>query len=179
MEAVSDNQLNLKWTANSEEDLAHYNVYRDGEVIATSNTNSFSDTGLEASTTYVYKVSAVDTSGNEGLASTEVSETTQDPSPTIPMTAEITDLKINSRKAGKNTFHYATVTVKVTDTTGNGLEGATVSGHWILATSDTEIGTTDNTGVVVFKSDSVKNQPTASFVFVLDDVVLTGYEYNL
>ena len=67
---ISASQLNLAWTINTEPDLAHYNVYRGSTAgfavntatdspLAQSATNSFSDTGLTASTTYYYKVAAL------------------------------------------------------------------------------------------------------------------------
>ena len=74
--AVSSSQIDLTWTANTEPDLDHYNVYRDGVLVASVSVASFSDTGLTAGTSYTYEVSAVDTSGNEGLRSAAVSETT-------------------------------------------------------------------------------------------------------
>jgi fibronectin type 3 domain-containing protein len=85
---VSSTQLNLAWTANTEPDLNHYNVYRGtspgfpvtlGTTVptATPTANSFSNSGLSPSTTYYYKVAAVDNSGNIGLLSTEGSGTTQ------------------------------------------------------------------------------------------------------
>ena len=41
-------------------------------------TNSYSNTGLSSSTTYYYKVAAVDTSGNIGVLSDEASGTPGD-----------------------------------------------------------------------------------------------------
>ncbi len=76
---VTDTQISLSWNANSEPDLASYNVYRDGVLVVTVTTNSFTDSGLSPSTTYTYQVSAVDTSGNEGQLSTAVSATTTAP----------------------------------------------------------------------------------------------------
>ena len=75
--AASSTQLNLSWTANTELDLNHYNVYRGTTAgfpvtlgttipVATPNTSSYSNTGLSPSTTYYYKVSAVDNAGNIG-----------------------------------------------------------------------------------------------------------------
>ena len=80
----SSTQLNLNWTANTDSDLNHYNIYRGttngfpvtlGVTPPTATTtnpptaNSYQDTGLTPSTTYYYKVSAVDNAGNIGLYS--------------------------------------------------------------------------------------------------------------
>ena len=80
--AASSTQLNLSWTANTEPDLNHYNVYRGTTAgfpvtlgttipVATPTTSSYSNTGLSPSTTYYYKVSAVDNAGNIGPLSLE------------------------------------------------------------------------------------------------------------
>jgi len=83
---ISDTQINLSWTASTATDLNHYDVYRSttsgftpgtGNRIAQPTTNSYNNTsGLSASTTYYYKVSAVDNAGNIGAASSQVSGTT-------------------------------------------------------------------------------------------------------
>jgi len=84
---VSDSQLDLSWDASSATDLDHYSVYRSttsgftpssDNLIAKPTTNSYSGTGLAASTTYYYRVSAVDKAGNEGIASDEASGTTKE-----------------------------------------------------------------------------------------------------
>jgi len=75
--AVSDSQIDLSWNANPEADLDHYNIYRDGVFLTQISTNSFSDTGLNANTSYDYQVSAVDTSSNEGILSTTKTAITQ------------------------------------------------------------------------------------------------------
>ena len=85
---ISASRLDLAWTANTEPDLGHYNVYRGttpgfpvntatDTPLAQPATNSYSDnSGLVQSTTYYYKVAAVDTSGNIGILSDEFSATT-------------------------------------------------------------------------------------------------------
>ena len=87
---ISASRLDLAWTTNTEPDLAHYNVYRGtspGFAVNTATdtplaqpaTNSYSDTtGLSDSTTYYYKVAAVDTSSNIGILSDEASGATGD-----------------------------------------------------------------------------------------------------
>ena len=74
---ISNNQIDLKWTGIKEPDFNHYNVYMDTKpsfkvspgVTAprgTSNTNSYSSTGLNPSTRYYYKITAVDDANNIG-----------------------------------------------------------------------------------------------------------------
>ena len=95
-------RLNLNWTANTASDLNHYNIYRGttngfpvtlGVTPPTATTtnpptaNSYQDTGLTPSTTYYYKVSAVDNTGNIGLySSPDQSATTAAASDTTPPT---------------------------------------------------------------------------------------------
>lgn len=78
-----EGKLDLTWNPNTEPDLDHYNVYRDGVKIAEAATNSYQDTGLTSGQSYTYQVSAVDTDGNEGQKSEEVSGT---PTDSIPPT---------------------------------------------------------------------------------------------
>ena len=72
--SVSSSQIKLTWTASTDNTgVTGYNIFRCTGTgssctptikIATSATNSYSDTGLTASTTYAYVVSAFDGSGN-------------------------------------------------------------------------------------------------------------------
>jgi hypothetical protein len=85
--AASNNQINLSWTAST--GASSYNVKRATvsggpyTTIATGVTaTTFSDTGLAASTTYYYVVSATN-SGGESANSLEASATTQ-AAPSIP-----------------------------------------------------------------------------------------------
>jgi signal transduction histidine kinase len=58
--------------------IANYNIFRDGgsTPIAVVGGTGFTDTGLNPSTTYTYRVSAVDTSNNESPKSSPVQGTT-------------------------------------------------------------------------------------------------------
>ena len=63
--AVSSSQINLSWTASTDNvGVTGYKIFRDGVQVGTSATNSFSNTGLAASTVYSYTVSANDAAGN-------------------------------------------------------------------------------------------------------------------
>jgi hypothetical protein len=73
--------IDLSWTANTEPDLAGYNVYRHTENEAPVKLNSeliklpaFRDTNVKPGTKYFYSVSAVDLRGNESGKSAEASE---------------------------------------------------------------------------------------------------------
>lgn len=82
--AVSTSQINLSWTASTDAvGVTGYKIYRCAGLacvptvqIATSVTNSHSNTGLTASTAYTYTVSAYDAAGNNSAQSASVSATT-------------------------------------------------------------------------------------------------------
>jgi chitodextrinase len=83
--AVSTAQINLSWTVSTDSvGVTGYRVYRGGTQIATSATNSYSDTGLSASTTYTYTVATYDAAGNVSNQSGSASATTQAPADTTP-----------------------------------------------------------------------------------------------
>jgi hypothetical protein len=80
--AAGNAQVALDWADNAEPDLAGYRVYRrnaDGTwpstPLASPSASSFTDTTLANGTTYTYRVTAYDTSGNESAASSEASAT--------------------------------------------------------------------------------------------------------
>ena len=152
---VSCIQLDLAWDANTETDLDHYNVYRSTtsggpyDFIALPTTNSYSDTGLTASTTYYYVVTAVDTSGNEGEASDEASGTTSaddlgpvtsnvvaDPNPTngaafVTLTADVSDAT-----TGNSTIVAAEYFVDTIGADGSGTPMSASDGAFDSATEE-------------------------------------------
>jgi len=77
-------RIALDWNDSPETDISYYNIYRSttqgagyslvGSVAAPE--SAYTDENLLASVTYYYRVSAVDTSGNESLLSSEVDATT-------------------------------------------------------------------------------------------------------
>ncbi len=83
-QAISSSQINLSWTASTDNvAVTGYRIYRclgsncsPTTQIDTSATNSYSNTGLSASTTYTYSVSAYDAAGNASSQSSSVSATT-------------------------------------------------------------------------------------------------------
>ncbi|MEK9154507.1 MAG: LamG-like jellyroll fold domain-containing protein [Patescibacteria group bacterium] len=78
--AISSTQINLSWIASTDNvGVTGYRIYRGGTQIGTSNTTSYSDTGLSPSTSYSYTVSAYDAANNVSAQSVSASATTQAP----------------------------------------------------------------------------------------------------
>ncbi|RME77806.1 hypothetical protein D6774_03215 [Candidatus Woesearchaeota archaeon] len=63
---VQPGQVLLDWQAPTDSDLRHYAVYRNGNLLTTVKTTSYTDAQIGFDTPYTYEVAAVDTSGNEG-----------------------------------------------------------------------------------------------------------------
>ena len=85
---VSTESIELFWSPSTdpESGIAFYRVFRDGTEIGTPTGTDYQDAGLEATTTYEYRVSAVNGDGLESDLSPAVSATTFDaegpPAPT-------------------------------------------------------------------------------------------------
>jgi len=179
--ATSATQISLAWASNSELDLKGYNIYKGNTETAlsivafvTAPVNNFLDSVLEASTTYYYKVTAVDQAQNEGEASSVASAKTQDPPVSQPLSASIT---MSLKTVGLNTYALATVTIR--DSSGSPLSGAIVTGQWSGATTDTDTLTTNTNGVVVLQSNNVKRAASGTeFIITITNVVLEGYTYD-
>ncbi|CAH1195196.1 hypothetical protein PAECIP111891_00620 [Paenibacillus allorhizoplanae] len=76
--AASSSQINLSWTASTDNvGVTGYDIYRAGSFVGSSAATSYSDTGLNASTTYSYTVKAKDAANNTSAASSSASATTQ------------------------------------------------------------------------------------------------------
>jgi chitodextrinase len=84
---VSSSQIDLSWSpATDNVGVTGYRVYRNGTLVASPTGTSVSITGLSASTTYSFTVSAVDAAGNVSAPSAPVSATTQGLADTSPPT---------------------------------------------------------------------------------------------
>ena len=69
---VSLSAIDVSWgPATDESGIGEYKVFRDGVLIARTRSESFTDNGLAPATNYCYRVSAVDTAGNESAQSSE------------------------------------------------------------------------------------------------------------
>ena len=72
--ATSTSGVSLAWGASTDNvAVTGYRILRNGAYLTTVTSTSFTDSGLSASTTYTYSVSAFDTAGNQsGIATANV-----------------------------------------------------------------------------------------------------------
>jgi chitodextrinase len=85
---VTSTSITLGWTASTDPDspVSGYNVFRNGTKVGVSGTNSYVDTGLTASTSYSYTVSAYDPAGNTSAQTSALNATTSSASSNIAST---------------------------------------------------------------------------------------------
>ncbi|MBI5734049.1 MAG: hypothetical protein HY973_03870, partial [Candidatus Kerfeldbacteria bacterium] len=151
--AISSSGINLSWSASTDAvGVAGYKIYRNGSLLATSNSQltTFSDSGLSASTNYSYTVAAYDAAGNTSSQSSSANATTQaaaapdTTAPTVP--ANLSATAVSS--SGINLSWSAS-----TDAVG-------VTGYKIyrngslLATSNSQLTTFSDTGLAASTSYS-------------------------
>jgi chitodextrinase len=84
--AASTSQINLTWTASSDNlVVTGYRVYRNGSLVASPTGTSYSDTGLSEATSYSYRVAGYDAAGNESSQCGAVAVSTADATaPSVP-----------------------------------------------------------------------------------------------
>jgi len=74
---ITETSVSLSWTASTDNvAVTGYDVYRNGTLLASTTSTSYSVTGLTASTTYTFYVKAKDAAGNVSAASSTISVTT-------------------------------------------------------------------------------------------------------
>ncbi len=94
---VTSSSLTLAWSASTDNvGVAGYTIFRNGTQVGTTAATSYSDTGLAASTTYVYTVAAYDASGNNSAQSQGLSVTTASAAVTAPSFVQVNNNEISS-----------------------------------------------------------------------------------
>ncbi len=176
--AVSSTEIDLTWNANTESDLNHYNVYRDGVKIAQTTSTSYADTGLQPSTTYTYEVSAVDNAGNEGEKSDSSSATTQEGSQENSMYVYSIDMWYDPVYWWFWVIGYNVYTkVTIHDNLNHALSGATVYLDMTLPDGSHSTGSADtgSDGTVTFV---YKQGGKGTYESTVTNVVKSGYTYD-
>ncbi|WP_417067556.1 carbohydrate binding domain-containing protein [Niveibacterium terrae] len=148
---TTDTSVALSWTASTDNiAVTGYEIYRNGTLVGTSTTNSYSDSGLSASTAYTYQVLAYDAAGNKSAKSASLTATTLPPdtiAPTVPGNPVSTATTASSTTLGwtASTDNYAlagyrvyrdgalVATVKTLSYTDTALTPATTYSYTVLA----------------------------------------------
>ncbi|MBY9078826.1 fibronectin type III domain-containing protein [Paenibacillus sp. HN-1] len=126
----------LTWGASTDNvGVTGYNVYQNGNLVAISQTNSYTVTGLKANTAYTFTVKAIDAAGNVSAASNSVIVTTADSNdhtaPTAPAGLAVVPA-------------ITTATLTWTASTDN----VGVTGYYVYQ-DGVKVGTTDATRLIV------------------------------
>lgn len=100
----------------------------------------------------------------------------------IEGTMYVSNIEIRWERKGPFTNAAATVTVMEEDEEGTlttiPVSNAKVTGHWELATTDSDFGFTGADGKVTLSSDKLKNASGKTFRFVIDNVELSNWGYD-
>ena len=154
---------------------------RDGTLLTSVSTTSYSNTGLTPNTTYQYQVKAVDAAGNQSGLSTAASATTPGPdaiAPSVTLTAPVVP-------AGSSSVTVAgSVTVSATASDNIGVLGVQFLLDNVLLVDDTTSPystswntTTASNGqhtLAARARDAAGNASTASITVIVDNQAPTG-----
>ena len=141
-------------------------------------------TGTGITTTHTYGTAGEYTveltvTDDGGSTDTDTALVTVTEEPAYTMHIDSIDMSTDSKTRGRNTFVWAVATVTIFDESESPVEGATISGHWSGATTDSDSGVTDAGGQISLKSDSVKNPSgETTFTFTVNGVTKNGWTYN-
>jgi hypothetical protein len=181
--AISSSQINLTWTDNASDESGFYIERFNGTAfvqIATvgADATSFSNTGLNASTLYQYRVRAFNSYGNSAYSNI-ASATTSAATPIPMITAYVTSAVGTS--AWVNPVSWAaTLTVEVMDASSSGapVSGATVAVSWANGSGT---GITNSSGVATVTTGSMNVKKITSVSMTINSVTgsnISGYNLS-
>ncbi len=166
--AISSSQIDLSWSDNSTDETGFdIEGSTDGAnfTLITStaaNTTGFSDSGLNPSSTYFYRVSAYNSNGNSTFSNTS-SATTQPQ--TAGTSVQVGSITVSTLSQGKGQKSGRAVVV-VVDDQGAAVAGATVTGDFSGGINETGISgnaTDGNGSTTIDSSQSAKGVKSLSF----------------
>jgi len=127
-----------------------------------SDATTYSDTKLDPSTIYWYRVQSYNSGGTSGY-SNSVSEETYAVS-----IIHVSDID-GSSTLSKTSRWDATVSIRVVAAGGDGVEGATVTGHWDGSATGSSSAVTDADGWCTITKSNIKSN-VSSVTFTIDGV---------
>ena len=169
--AASSSAIDLTWNDNSgDEDSFEIDRSMDGSnfsllAMVGENTTSYSDSGLAASTTYHYRVRAVNANGASGDSNTASATTSGGGTAT---SIHVDSIVVGTQNAGQGNKR-GTATVTLVDDQGQPVDGASVTGTFTGDFNETVNGTTASDGTVTLVTIGVK-KGSITFTFCVDQV---------
>jgi chitinase len=176
---TTSSSVSLSWTGST--GATGYNVYRGGTKVGSATGTTYTDSGLTASTSYSYQVTATNSAGESGKSSS-VTGTTTSGNPTVPpvpsglavtgTTSSSVSLSwsASSGATGYNVYRGGTKVGSATSTsyTDSGLAASTTYSYQVTAT---------NSAGESAKSGSVSGTTTSGSTGggTLPKHILTGY----
>jgi hypothetical protein len=175
---MSASQIDLAWTDNADNENG-FKIERslngsDGWSLIDTvfpDTETYSDTGLAAQTTYYYRVLAFNNYSDSDPSDIAFATTTSGSSMHI---GDLDDGSILTKVSRWN----AVVTITVHDVDHNPIVGASVSGLWSDGATGSGSGITDDLGKCSITKSNLKSN-VSSVTFTVEDVALAGYTYVL
>src|SRR6185503_1065245 len=173
---ISATRIDLSWTDSTTEERfdiercagAGCSFVKIGQTPA--NVVAYSDTTAAPSTTYSYRVQAVNTAGASGYSNTATATTPAAPQ----LQLHIGDLD-GSAAASKNTW-TASVTITVLNASNAAIQGATVNGNWSGGFSGSASCTTIAGGTCNVTTGNL-NKSKTSAAFTVTNVTASGATY--
>lgn len=155
---VNNNRINLNWTASTDDvGIVGYKIFRNSVQVGTAYTNSYTDTGLYASTAYSYTVQAYDPANNVSAQSNTATNVTPG-----------TNLALNKSVTSSSSFECCGWSRTVIN---DGQENS-VSGAWAWASSNSL--TTNHTEWVQIDMGA-NNTISQVALFLENDGIHDGY----
>ncbi len=151
----------------------------DGTVVGYAWSFGDGNTGSGATAAHTYQgagtyTAVLTVTDNAGLTTQRsVTITAQAPVVIVPM--GVADIAMGLTRT--KTQARATAAVKVTDSNGNVVAGATVAGRWSGLTTGTASVVTASNGVATFTSANTRAK-SGTFMFTVTGVTLSGYSYD-
>jgi|GEM_PF-4796861 len=191
-QAASPSEIDLNWTASSSPGgVDGYDIYRNSVLIASTDaaldTRTYKDTGLSASTTYSYYVTAYSVYGTSNPSNTvSITTPTPPPPPTAPTdlsaetlddeeidlswTASTSAVGINRYNIYRNGSYIGSTSSTTSSDTGSstayydsGLASATTYSYFVVAINNSGIASSSSTSVSAMTQSTTPPSAPTSF----------------